>query len=69
MTTNGIHPDNAKAKALAAALEQARRALRLETFEERKSDRLDFHDLSVMSIRDAVTAAFEAGFAAGAKSK
>jgi hypothetical protein len=69
MTTNGMHPDNAKAKALTAALEQARRNLRIETFEERKSDRLDFYDLGVTTLKDAVTAAFEAGFAAGAASK
>jgi uncharacterized protein YbjT (DUF2867 family) len=69
MTTNGMHPDNAKAKALAEALEHARRKLRIETFDERGSDRLDFHEVLVSNVRDAIEAAFEAGFAAGASSK
>ena len=61
--------NNEKAEAMAAALEQARHTLGLREFDERKSDRLDFYDLHVITLRDAVTAAFEAGFAAGAKSK
>lgn len=35
--------------------------LGLETLETRKSDSLDFHELSVWSIRDALAATFEAG--------
>ena len=69
MTTNGMHPDNAKATALTAAVEQARRSLRLETFEERKIDRLDFWPMHVVTLRDAVTAAFEAEFATKTASK
>jgi len=39
----------------------ARDLLGIETLETRKSDRLDFHDLAVWSIREALEAAFEAG--------
>ena len=39
----------------------ARDLLGIETLETRKSDRLDFHDLAVWSIREALVAAFEAG--------
>jgi hypothetical protein len=33
----------------------------IETLETRKSDRLDFHDVSVWAIKTALQAAFEAG--------
>lgn len=59
----------AKDQALAAALERARVELDLDTLETRKSDRLDFHDVAVWSIRDLVQQAFEAGYAAGVASK
>jgi hypothetical protein len=36
----------------------------IETLEERLSDSLDFHEVSVWSVRDALQAAFEAGQAA-----
>ena len=39
----------------------ARETLRLETLETRKSDSLDFHDLPVWMLREALKAAFEAG--------
>jgi hypothetical protein len=39
----------------------AREVLLLKTLEERRSDSLDFHELSVMSIRKALLAAYEAG--------
>lgn len=39
----------------------ARKTLRLRTLEERKSDSLDFHELGVLSIRDALEQAFDAG--------
>ncbi len=39
----------------------ARNLLGIETLDTRKSDSLDFHDLAVWSIREALTAAFEAG--------
>ena len=45
-----------------ARLEQiARDHLRLETLATRKSDSLDFHDLAVWQIRDALRAAYDAG--------
>lgn len=39
----------------------AREHLGIETLATRNSDRLDFHDLSVGSIKAALAAAFEAG--------
>lgn len=41
--------------------EIAARFLDIETIETRNSDRLDFYDLSVSSIKAALEAAFEAG--------
>lgn len=35
--------------------------LGIETLEERKSDSLDFHDVSVWGVEQALLAAFEAG--------
>lgn len=39
----------------------AKRYLGVETFEKRNMDMLDFHDLAVWNIKDALDAAFEAG--------
>lgn len=39
----------------------ARQILGLETLETRSSDRLDFHDLNVASIKAALLAAYQAG--------
>lgn len=39
----------------------AKNILQLETLEQRFSDRLDFYDLPVWAIQDALEAAFEAG--------
>jgi hypothetical protein len=45
-----------------ARLEQiARTTLGVETLETRHSDGLDFHDLAVWTIKDALRAAYEAG--------
>lgn len=55
--TNGI--------ALAAATDIARCHLEIDTLETRNSDALDFHDLAVWSIREALVAAFNAGRTAG----
>lgn len=33
----------------------------IETLDERKSDSLDFHEVSVWGIKDALSAAYEAG--------
>lgn len=53
-TTQPTHRD----AALAAI---ARDSLNIETLETRRSDRLDFHDLAVGSIREALELAFAAG--------
>lgn len=42
----------------------AKEHLQLETLETRYADRLDFHDLAVWQIRDALQAAYDAGAAA-----
>jgi hypothetical protein len=39
----------------------AREALGLETLETRSSDSLDFHDLAVWCVKDALERAYEAG--------
>lgn len=39
----------------------ARQHLDVETLETRRSDRLDFHDLAVWSIKAALEAAYQAG--------
>lgn len=41
----------------------AKKHLQLETLETRYADRLDFHDLAVWQIRDALQAAYDAGAA------
>jgi hypothetical protein len=48
-----------------ALTEIATKTLGLETLDTRNSDRLDFHELSVWSIK----AALEAAYAAGQKAK
>jgi hypothetical protein len=39
----------------------AQQHLRIETLETRNSDSLDFHDVGVWCVRDALEAAFRAG--------
>ena len=39
----------------------ARNVLDIETLETRKSDRLDFHEVSVWSLKEALEAAYRAG--------
>lgn len=39
----------------------AQQHLNIETLVERKSDSLDFHDVAVWSVKDALEAAYEAG--------
>jgi hypothetical protein len=51
----------------AAVARIAREVLHIETLEVRNRDRLDFHDLGVGSIRDALEAAYEAGRASRAR--
>ena len=43
----------------------ARDILRLKTLETRKRDSLDFHDHAVWSIKEALEAAYDAGFNRG----
>jgi hypothetical protein len=45
----------------------ARKHLFIETLETRRSDSLDFHDVAVWCVRDALEAAYKAGFEAGKK--
>jgi hypothetical protein len=44
----------------------AQKHLFIDTLETRHSDRLDFHDVAVWSVRDALEAAFKAGVELGA---
>ncbi len=44
-----------------ALSEIARKCLRIETLETKKIDRLEFHDLAVWNIKDALAAAYELG--------
>ena len=39
----------------------ARQHLSIETLQTQRSDQLDFHDVSVWSVKSALQAAFEAG--------
>ena len=52
----------------ALILEIAQRRFFLETLETRNSDRLDFHDVAVWAIRDALAEAHEAERRAATKS-
>lgn len=47
----------------------AQRILRIETLESRRRDSLDFHDVSVWELRDALEAAYNAGIEQGRKTK
>lgn len=40
----------------------AQKFLRIETLEERKADHLDFHEVAAWTLRDALRAAYEAGY-------
>ncbi len=46
----------------------AQKHLGIDTLKTRHSDRLDFHDVSVWSLRDALEEAFKAGVEFGASS-
>ena len=47
----------------------AREIFGVETLETRKSDSLDFYDIAVWSIKEALEAAYQAGFDAAKSSK
>lgn len=65
-----IPPDGTVRKnAERAVAEIARRVLRLETLDTRNSDALDFHELAVWSICDALLAAYHAGVSAATATK
>lgn len=42
----------------------AKKHLDIDTLETRNSDRLDFHDVAVWSVREALLSAYQAGMAA-----
>ncbi|OJF99378.1 DUF6900 domain-containing protein [Pararhizobium antarcticum] len=52
----------------ALILDIAQRRFFIETLETRNRDRLDFHDVAVWAIRDALEEAFEAGRRAATQS-
>ncbi|HUT58079.1 MAG TPA: hypothetical protein VM238_14265 [Phycisphaerae bacterium] len=54
-----------EAKRDTALAEIARDVLGVETLETRKSDQLDFHELAVWTIEEALKVAYEAGRFAG----
>jgi hypothetical protein len=58
--------DQLKAQSLAVST-VALKVLGIRTLELQNSDRLDFHDLSVETIRLALNAAYEAGLAQNQK--
>lgn len=45
----------------------AQEHLFIDTLETRKSDSLDFHDVSVWGVKEALIAAYQAGLAAAQK--
>jgi hypothetical protein len=47
----------------------AKEYLLIQTLEERGSDSLDFHDLSVIGVRRALLAAYNAGLEAAKKAR
>lgn len=47
----------------------AQQHLRIETLETRRSDSLDFHDVAVWCLRDALEAAFNTGVEQTRKAK
>jgi len=47
----------------------AQQHLRIETLESRHRDSLDFHEVSVLELRDALEAAYRAGIEQGRKDK
>ena len=54
-------PNDTNAAPEALLTELARQHLGIETLATRNSDSLDFHDVAVWAIRDALEAAWQAG--------
>lgn len=53
------------AKATKAVEHIAKQILGIETLEAQKSDRLDFHEIAVWNLKEALQAAYRAGQVAG----
>ena len=53
------------AKAEKAVEQIAKQVLGIETLEAQKLDRLDFHDVAVWNVKEALEAAYRAGLEAG----
>lgn len=69
MTTRRNHP---RPRKISAAVERqiaeiAKTHLSIETLEPRNLDRLDFHDIGVVGLKQALLAAYEAGRQAAAQ--
>lgn len=47
----------------------AKKILYIETLEERKSDDLDFHEVSVWGLEEALIEAYKEGYKAGKKTE
>ncbi|MDO3518728.1 DUF6900 domain-containing protein [Ralstonia pseudosolanacearum] len=60
-------PTAASRRLLKQLTQIAERHLRIETLETRNWDRLDFHEVGVWCLRDALEAAFQAGVEQGRK--
>ncbi len=61
MTTTTSPADEARAAMLRAACF----ALRLDTLDARHSDRMDFHEVAVWTLKAVLESAYEAGLRAG----
>ncbi len=67
MRKTASKPTTASRRLLKQLTQIAERHLRIETLETRNWDRLDFHEVAVWSVRDALEAAFQAGVEQGRK--
>lgn len=72
MTARKPRPANASkpARATEETLERiAREALNIETLKTRNSDSLDFHDVAVWRLKEALEAAYQAGLSAASSAR
>ncbi len=72
MTPRKPRPANAEkpARAPEETLERiAREALNIETLKTRSSDSLDFHDVAVWRLKEALEAAYQAGLSAASNAR
>ncbi len=63
---SSTQPEGHEAPRAAAVERIAREVLQLPTLDTRDADALDFHELAVWKIRDALLAAYDAGSATSA---